>query len=190
MADFYIGYLTSAILALFFLGLGALIMYGSGEDFSNSGVKFSSQLVSLYSASLGDWSKSLIAGIAFITIFSTALTVIDGYPRSIEAALVEIFDSAKKYVGKIYWICAIVLSIFAAIIINSFLDKMTIFIDIATISSFLAAPVFAFINYRLVTCDIMPEGFRPGKWLKVLSVLGIIFLTGFGILFIYARIAL
>ena len=87
------GYIGSAVLALFFLGLGALVMYGTGETFSANGVVFSQQLVSLYSKSIGSWSTMFIAVIVLITMFSTALTVIDGYPRSLEGSMLELFPS-------------------------------------------------------------------------------------------------
>ena len=38
--DFNTGYLTTIILGLSFLSLGAFVMYGSGEVFSNSGGEF------------------------------------------------------------------------------------------------------------------------------------------------------
>ena len=46
--DFNFGYILTGILAIAFLLLGALVMYGSGQTFSNSGIQFSEQLISLY----------------------------------------------------------------------------------------------------------------------------------------------
>ncbi len=37
MFDFNVGYVTTVILGLCFIGLGALVMNGSGESFSNQG---------------------------------------------------------------------------------------------------------------------------------------------------------
>jgi len=190
MIDFHIGYLGSSILALFFLGLGALVMYGSGEVFSNSSLKFSEQLIDLYAKTFGNWSIPMISGIAFITIFSTALTVIDGYPRSLEASFIGIFKKYDKNYGRIFWLFAVFLSLFAALIIGVFNNKMKAFLDFATIISFLAAPFFAIINYKVVTSKFIPDESKPKKWLRILSYLGIIFLIGFSLLFIYSRIFL
>lgn len=190
MIDFHIGYLGSSILALFFLGLGAFVMYGSGEVFSNSSIKFSAQLIDLYAKTFGNWSIPMISGIAFITIFSTALTVIDGYPRSLEASFINIFGKYEKYYNKIFWVFAIILSLFAALIITLFNNRMKAFLDFATIVSFLAAPFFAILNYKVVTSKFIPSHFKPKKWLRILSYLGIIFLIGFSLLFIYSRIFL
>ncbi|MFC2131601.1 NRAMP family divalent metal transporter [Bacteroidota bacterium] len=190
MVDFHIGYIGSALLALFFLGLGAMVMYGSGETFSGNSLNFSEQLVSLYSSQFGTWSIPVISGIAFITIFTTALTVIDGYPRSLEASFIQVFPKTVKYNKKIYWICAIFSAILAAIIISAFAERMKYFLDFAMIVSFLAAPFFAILNFKVVTSKFIPEESKPKKWLNILSWLGIIFLSGFGLVFIYVRIFL
>ncbi|MFH1049442.1 MAG: Nramp family divalent metal transporter [bacterium] len=190
MIDFHIGYFCSTLLAMIFLGLGALVMFGSGDVFSDSSVKFSAQFVSLYSKQFGSWSIPVISGIAFITIFTTALTVIDGYPRSLEASFIQIFDKLKKNSSKSYWFWAIILSILASFIISMFAERMKLFLDFATIVSFLAAPFFAIINYKAVNASFVPKETQPKLWLKVLSWLGIIFLIGFGLVFIYARIFL
>jgi Mn2+/Fe2+ NRAMP family transporter len=81
LLDFNIGYIGTAILSLGFLSLGALVMYGSGEEFAQSGVGFASQLVNLYTSSIGKWAYYFIAIAALATMFSTTLTVLDAYPR-------------------------------------------------------------------------------------------------------------
>ncbi len=79
--DFHVGYIGSAIMALFFLGLGALVLYGTNHEFSNSSIKFSEQLVMVYSHTFGEWSIPIISAVALLTMFSTTLTVIDAYPQ-------------------------------------------------------------------------------------------------------------
>jgi len=51
--DFNIGYLTTIILGICFIALGAFVMYGSGESFSNQGGEFAKQLINLYTDSIG-----------------------------------------------------------------------------------------------------------------------------------------
>ena len=48
--DFNVGYIITIFLGLSFLGLGAYVMYGSGEKFSESGAVFASQLINLYTS--------------------------------------------------------------------------------------------------------------------------------------------
>jgi Mn2+/Fe2+ NRAMP family transporter len=186
--DFHAGYLGSGVMSLFFLGLGALVLYGSGVQFSNSSVEFSAQLVSIYSQTFGSWSTPLMSAIALLTMFSTALTVIDGYPRSLEASIIQIFPSTKNFSPKLYWLWVLFLSILAVLIIGVFTSSMKTLLDFATVISFLAAPFFAYINFKVVKSKFTPLEHHPPKWLTVLSWLGIIFLLGFSVLYLISRI--
>lgn len=183
--DFHIGYIGSAVLALFFLGLGALVMYGTGNHFSDNGVAFSEQLIALYSGSIGSWSTTIIAIVVLITMFSTALTVIDGYPRSLEGSIIQLFPSLERISRKLYIFWAIFLSVAAVIIIGFFTKNMVALLQFATVLSFLTAPVFAIINYKIVTSKSFPKEFKPKKWLIMLSWAGIIFLIGVCIIFLF-----
>ncbi|UCH66762.1 MAG: Nramp family divalent metal transporter [Ignavibacterium sp.] len=188
--DFHVGYVGSAIMALFFLGLGALVLYGTGIEFSTSSIKFSEQLVSVYAQTFGNWSIPIISGIALLTMFSTTLTVIDAYPRTLGGSMAQISESVKKYSSKLYWIWVLFLSAAAALIIGLFTSSMKSLLDFATVISFLAAPFFAYINFRVVKSSFMPKDHHPPKWLTVLSWAGLIFLMGFSVLFIVSKIIL
>ena len=58
---------------------------------------------------------------------------------------------------------------------------MGLLIRIATILSFITAPFYAFLNFKLVLSDQMPQEHKPGKKLKLLSVLGLLFLSSFAL---------
>lgn len=190
LLDFNIGYIGAALLALGFLGLGALVMYGSGEEFAGSGTIFAGQLISLYTTNLGQWAYPIIIICAFTTMFSTTLTVTDAYPRvsrrMLEVLLPGIF-SKKDDITLYRWLL-IIISIFSLGVLYFLGDQFTLMIDIATTLSFLTAPVLAYINYRLVTAEHMPEHCKPKPWLKWLSWSGILFLSGFALLYIYWQI--
>lgn len=85
LLDFNVGFIVTAILAIFFLALGALVLHGSAYEFKD-GIAFSHQLVTMYSTVIGDWSRLLIAFIAFACMFGTSITVIDGYGRAVAEA--------------------------------------------------------------------------------------------------------
>ena len=187
LIDFHIGYIGTTIMALFFVGLGAFVMYGTGETFSNNGVVFSSQLVSLYTKTIGNWSEIIISTIVFITMMSTMLTVFDAYPRTLAGSLEIISNKFDKLNKTIYWVSGSAMAILGLTIIAFFSSGLKSLLDFATILSFLAAPVFAYINYRVVTADFMPKEHRPKIWLKFLSWFGIVFLVSFSILFIISE---
>lgn len=186
--DFHLGYITTTIMAVFFLSLGAFVMFGSGEVFSNNGIVFSGQLVSLYTKTIGEWSKIIIASIVFITMFSTTLTVFDAYPRALSASIKKLFENIVIKPNVLNIIFGIGMAFLGILIVILYTSGLKTLLDFATIISFLVAPVFAIINYRVVTAYFMPVKYRPKLWLRILSWCGIIFLILFSLLFIVTKI--
>ncbi len=182
--DFRIGYLGTIILALCFLFLGALVMFGSGESFSPKGGVFAGQLIDLYSTSLGQWATPIITVAAFTTMFSTTLTCLDALPRTMAEATYILQHghegNDREQQTRLYWIWMAVLILGTLIILGWLVSSMKVMITIATVLSFLTAPFFAIANYKLVTSEHTPEAARPGAGLRALSYAGILFLLGFG----------
>jgi Mn2+/Fe2+ NRAMP family transporter len=176
--DFNVGYVSTILLGLGFLVLGALIMYNSGETFSNAAGRFATQLITMYTTSLGHWAYAIIGIAAFTTMFSTTLTTLDASPRSMHKTTELLWNTSLKR-GYLFWI---LLLCFGSVIIFMFLaSEMGLLIKIATILSFITAPFYAIVNYKLVSSTYMPKSLRPSKGLRVLSILGILFLIGFSI---------
>jgi Mn2+/Fe2+ NRAMP family transporter len=165
-------------------------MFGSGETFSDSGVVFSSQLVSLYTKTIGDWSEVIIATIVFVTMASTTLTVFDAYPRTLAGSIALLSNNSAEKMEKYFVVIGAIMAVISIVIINFFSESLKTLLDFATIMSFLAAPVFAFINYKVVTSKFMKKEMQPPKWLKILSWIGIIFLVAFSLIFIGSLFAL
>ncbi len=179
--DFNIGYLSTIILGIGFLLLGALVMFNSEEIFSNSAGVFSSQLINMYTASLGNWAYIIIGIAAFTTMFSTTLTTLDASPRAMAKTTQLLFKNATK-INYNFWIALLAIG---TICIFLFLaSEMGLLIKIATILSFITAPFYAIINYRLISSKHTPKDWQPSKKLHVLSWLGILFLLGFSVWFL------
>jgi Mn2+/Fe2+ NRAMP family transporter len=179
--DFNVGYIGTLFLGICFVFLGALVMYKSGETFSNKGSVFADQLINLYTKNLGDFSYFFIAIAAFTTMFSTTITTLDASPRAMAKTTRLLFN--KKTIFN-YWFWILFLFIGTIIILKYFLNNMGIMIKIATILSFLTAPFYAILNYILITGKHTPKEHQPNIFLKILSVVGIIFLIGFSIWFL------
>lgn len=176
--DFNIGYFTTIILGLGFLTLGALVMFNSGEIFSGKAGEFSNQLISMYTQNLGSWSYILIAIAAFTAMFSTTLTTLDASPRAMAKTTALLFGNILKRPYQL-WILILILG--TILILFFFKSDMILLIKIATVLSFLTAPFYAIINYKLICSDHTPKEWQPSTILHILSWLGIIFLIGFGI---------
>ena len=179
--DFNVGYLGTIFLALCFVVLGALVMYNSGESFSNKGDVFASQLIALYTQNLGKFTYIFISIAAFTTMFSTTITTLDASPRTMSKAN-DLLFSEKIKLG--YWFWIILLGIGTYIILRYFRDNMGLMVKIATILSFLTAPFYAILNFILISGKHTPKKHQPSLYLKILSVCGIIFLIVFSAWFL------
>ena len=179
--DFNIGYLATIVLGLGFIALGALIMFHSGVTFSSQGGEFANQLITMYTKSLGNWSYIIIGIAAFTTMFSTTITTLDASPRAMEKTSQLLFGSILKH-GYLLWI--LILTIGTIIIFFFLNSEMGFLVKIATILSFLTAPFYAIINYKLMSSKHTPLQWRPSKSMHILSWLGILFLIGFSIWFL------
>lgn len=193
ITDFRIGYIGATVLAVLFLLLGALMLYGSGEALPESSVAFSGRLVDLYAQTLGEWSRPIIAVAALTTMFSTTLAVTDAYPRVLRE-LIEIGGLATeedasdqkhraRYIGAL-----LVVTVGALAVIHWFGDRFTALIDFATTVSFLAAPLLAWLNLRLLTSEHTPAEYRPRGALLALARAGLWFLVVFCLIWVGWRL--
>ena len=63
---------------------------------------------------------------------------------------------------------------------------MGLLVKIATILSFLTAPFYAILNFILISGKHTPKEHQPSVLLKFISVIGIVFLIGFSIWFLFS----
>jgi Mn2+/Fe2+ NRAMP family transporter len=193
LLDFRIGYIGTGVLAFAFLALGAALMYGSGQEFGARGTEFSAQLVDLYTRTLGGWTRPIVFTAVLTTMFSTTLTVIDGFPRAIDRGFRVAFveaegTSAYAGTGRAYWGAIAILSGLTVLVLAVFPGSLTAMVDFATIVSFLTAPVLGYLNLRAVTSDSVATGLRPGRALVALSWIGLVVLSGFAVLYLVTRV--
>lgn len=189
LVDFNVGYITSTLLALAFVALGALVLHGSGTSLATSGIGFAHQLVDVYASVIGEWSRWLIALIAFLCMFSTTVTVLDGYSRALSECFVQFGQpqgSGPTGKGSRYtYPLMVAMGIISAFIIMFFKGALLAMLELAMISAFISALVFAWLNYRLMRLPQVPERYRLGRGMMVLSWVGILFFSGFNMLFFY-----
>ncbi len=186
--DFFVGYAGTAFLALAFLTLGAGVMYGSGTSFSPQGTVFSTQLVELYVSTLGRWTEPIVLVAVVTTMFSTTLTVVDGFPRALERSVERLRrpDVTQPVVstGRVYWTCILILAVLTLVVLALFLGNLTTMIDFATIVSFLTAPVLGYLNLKAVTSSHVPPEHRPRRAMLTLSWTGLVLLGGTGVVYL------
>lgn len=190
--DFRIGYVGTGILAFAFLSLGASVMHGAGRTFSPQGTVFVTQLVELYTSTLGNWTRMLVLVAAFMTMFSTTLIVIDGFPRAIDRCLQNLraasdFPAPDAPTGRGYWVALIVFGLLNIVGLSLFIGNLTTMIDFATIFTFIVTPVLGYLNLRAVTSDDVAPEHRPGRFLLGLSYVGLVVLGGMSVAYLVGR---
>ena len=190
--DFNLGYGITVLTALFFVTLGAYTMYGSSESLlQGSGVAFAQNLIRLYTEAMGSWAAWIIIPAAFAAMFSTTLTCLDAYPRSISAiqGLLQGADRGdaapgpqSRRIGT--WILIHLLAALAALLwAYSGGIGVKDFVFGAMTGSFLAAPVFAWMAMDTMNCELVAREHRDGPLMRGLSWFGLVFLIGFSLLF-------
>jgi Mn2+/Fe2+ NRAMP family transporter len=176
--DFNVGYVTSAVLALFFLALGALVQYGSGVEVASEGGAYVDQLLQMYGTAIGEWAVPLMSVIAFACMYGTVITVIDGYARACAESLRLLrgdSDFSKRSLN--LWLTGI--AALGLVIIVAMSASLAAMLTFAMISAFITAPVFAWLNFSLVRSQ---SSLTPT--LRYLSYAGLAYLAGFAGLFV------
>ncbi|MBX9894736.1 MAG: divalent metal cation transporter [Nitrosomonas sp.] len=184
--DFRVGFIGTAFLAICFLLLGALVMYGSGIPFAAGGAAFAGQLLDMYQQALGDWAYPIVAVAAIATMFSTTLTVLDAFPRSISASLELLFPGRIRQSdqNKTYLIGLAILIAGTLFILFFYLTSMREMVKIATVISFVAAPIIAILNMQAVFSRHMPDQYRPGKLMWIWCWFGVAALSACSIFYL------
>ena len=193
MLDFRVGFFGTALLAMAFLSLGALVMFGSGEPPSANGAAFAGQLINMYTKSLGDWAYPIIGIAALATMFSTTLTCLDAYPRTLEESYFiwrgkEDYESrhgATKAVYHTMLIVAVTGTIITFIVIKNVSGAMGFIVTTATVVSFVSAPVIAYINHRVMHGDTVSRADRPGYLMSLWSRFGIAAMVFFSLFYLW-----
>ncbi|MFM2482618.1 divalent metal cation transporter [Celerinatantimonas sp. YJH-8] len=182
--DFNLGYCISAVLAVAFLALGALVLNGRADSLAAGGVNFTHQLISIYASTIGNWARYLIAMIAFLCIFGSVITVVDGYARVLNESARLLFrqtenDNPRHFS---YWVLFVTLLGFVLALF--FKSALLAMLGFAMTLAFITTPLFAWLNHRLVHSMPKSQGVRPNRYLSWLSRIGLIYLFGFLVVFI------
>ncbi|MDG1701583.1 MAG: divalent metal cation transporter [Opitutae bacterium] len=188
--DFSIGYSITTLLACLFLALGALTVFGTGNEIPQSGIQFSNHLIQLYTSSIGPYAKPIIILVAFFTMLSTTLACLDGYPRSLATSLILLKNSSNKITtiqNKHYLVTLVLYTITASLILLFFVKNLMSFLSFAATVAFLFSPILAWINLKVMTGSNVPLEHQPRFWIKLICYVGIAFFTLISCLFIYQQ---
>lgn len=176
--DFNVGYWLTVGLALVFFSLGALVQYGQSSNIELGGVAFAKQLIDMYALTIGEWARPLVSAIAFLCMFGTTLTVLDGYARTLnESHKLLGFKQSKHSLNT--WLILQALAGMAVILF--FKSALWPMLTFAMTLAFVTTPVFAWLNFSLVRSE---PAIKHSLLLRGLTWLGLVYLVGFAMAFV------
>ncbi|NMR24431.1 divalent metal cation transporter [Pseudoalteromonas sp. NEC-BIFX-2020_015] len=176
--DFNVGYWLTAGLALVFFSLGVLVQYGQSANIELGGVAFAKQLIDMYALTIGEWARPLVSVIAFLCMFGTTLTVLDGYARTLNESHKLLGFKQSKHSLKIWLIIQALAGMAVILFFKSALGPMLTF---AMTLAFITTPVFAWLNFSLVRSE---SSIEHSILVRVLSWVGLIYLVSFAVAFV------
>ena len=181
--DFNVGYWLTACLALVFFSLGVLVQYGQSSNIELGGVAFAKQLIDMYALTIGEWARPLVSAIAFLCMFGTTLTVLDGYARTLNESHKLLGFGQSKHSLNIWLILQALAGMAVILFFKSALGPMLTF---AMTLAFVTTPVFAWLNFSLVRSE---PAIKHSVLLRSLTWLGLVYLVGFAVAFVVWKLA-
>ncbi|WP_286888738.1 divalent metal cation transporter [Pseudoalteromonas sp. ESRF-bin5] len=181
--DFNVGYWLTACLALVFFSLGVLVQYGQSSSIELGGVAFAKQLIDMYALTIGEWARPLVSAIAFLCMFGTTLTVLDGYARTLNESHKLLGFGQSKHSLNIWLILQALAGMAVILFFKSALGSMLTF---AMTLAFVTTPVFAWLNFSLVRSE---PAIKHSALLRSLTWLGLVYLVGFAVVFVVWKLA-
>jgi Mn2+/Fe2+ NRAMP family transporter len=180
LQEFNTGYVTTALLAVFFLIIGVRTLYGTGTELSGNAVSFAQQLTQLFTTHIGEWAYVFIAVSAFATMFSTCMTAHDAIARVSIDVLEYLKPERKSFVKKWHYAAAVlILMAVNYLVLTALSANMGQLVALATFISFVLAPLVGYMNLKCVSGPDLPPADKPGVGLRWLTYAGIVFLSLF-----------
>ena len=162
--DLLVGYGVSALLAVIFVALGAELLRPRG--LVPQGIDVALTLSEIYTEVLGSWMLSLFLLAAFLALFSTAYSVMDGFPRTFAMLLRELLPEQRWVAGQgTYWgfMAAIFLVAIAA---NTLFPNPVTLVQWVGVVSLAVAPLLYGLNWycvnRLIEDRTLAAAALPG----------------------------
>ncbi|MFD2099284.1 NRAMP family divalent metal transporter [Flagellimonas iocasae] len=182
LQEFNVGYFLTALLAVFFLIIGWMTLYGTGTELSGRAAVFADQLVTLFTVHIGDWAYLFIAVAAFATMFSTCMTAHDAVSRVSIDVLAKLYPEQGAFKSKnAFAITVIIMAVINWLVITVFSANMTNLVSLATFVSFVLAPLLGWMNLKTVMSKDIPEIHQPKIGLQILTWCGMVFLSLFAL---------
>jgi Mn2+/Fe2+ NRAMP family transporter len=188
MFDLNVGYGLALVLAICFVILGTAVLFQTDRVVPASAGAFASELLSIFTTVIGNWSYPLIATAAVAVMWSTLLALLDALPR-VSDQLVGLCTSRAADAPSRYT-AFLALQVLGVTLLLLFLMRgFTSYIDFATGAGFVAAPALAYYNYRALQSGDIAAAYRPSRVLVIWNWISVVVLGVFALSFFALRFA-
>lgn len=183
-SDFRIGYSLSILLAACFVLLGTAVLFDTGRELPATAGQFATDLLSIFTSTIGAWSFPIIAAAALAVMWSTQIALMDVMPR-VTDRLLSILVNNPTVESRRYKLFLLIQVVGVALILLFFMRGFSTFVYFSTSVGFLAAPAVAYFNYKAITSEDVPVERRPGPFITTWNWIAVVSMTGFALAFIY-----
>lgn len=185
-SDLRIGFSLTIILALCFLILGTAVLFDTGREFPVTAGGFATELLSVFTAAIGDWAYPVIAIAAIAVMWSTLIALMDVMPR-VTDRLVGILTHRPDNAPSRYAMFLLIQVAGCSIILLFLISNFNSFVFFATSVGFITAPAIAYYNYRAITSSDVPAEHQPGPFITKWNWIAITVMSIFALGFIYTN---
>jgi Mn2+/Fe2+ NRAMP family transporter len=173
--DFNLGYVIVIFTACCFALLGTYTLPASQDPMSGDSVSFTASLFAILTSSFPQWVHHIVIVGANVVLLSSLLIVVDLLPRLATTLVLTLFPEAaterrqrQLHVGFILYELLCV-----ALVLFLLLRSFTGFIDMVTSLGFLATPIIAWINHKVVFAGDLGGVPRPSWLLRYWNLLAL-----------------
>ena len=188
VTDLRIGWLLTIVLALSFTVMGTAILFQTERVVPGSAGAFATELLSIFTTIIGQWSYPVIAITAIAVMWSTVVALLDVVPR-VTARLVDRLANREEQAVTSYTMLLAVQVAGVTLIMLLLLQSFAAFINFATSTAFITAPALAYYNYRAVTSAAVATRYVPSGTLLVWHWVGFAALCAFALAFVVDRLS-
>lgn len=186
VGDLRFGWILTIVLAVSFMIMGTAILFQTDRVVPASAGAFATELLSIFTSIIGDWSYPVIALAAIAVMWSTVLALMDALPR-VTSRLVDCLrghaDEPRTRYGAMLAVQVVGVTLIMLMLLGSF----NTFIDFATSAGFITAPALAYYNYRALQRVADTTGYQPTRLLVAWHWAGFAALAAFAAAFLVGR---
>lgn len=184
--DFNFSYAIVVLTAVCFSLLGTYALTSGLHELEGSSIEFADRLFAIFMGSFPAWLHVVMIVGANVVMLSSLPVVVDLLPRLGTTLLASLgltgqdkTDSSRVYLAFVVYELASV-----SLVLLMSTGPFTSFIDLVTSLGFLAAPIIAFLNHKVMFSGDLDADRQPSRFLRYWSVAAICLLSVISLFYI------